>query len=288
MNFYRKAAVALFGRWADSKGFRKLHPHLQAAGIKILVKAYASVILLSSALAFIATLAALWALLWLGSITFLTFLPLIVTLPVFASLSTFAFLYFYPAQKAASVRKSLENDLPFAIAHLSSIASSGIPPEAMFELLTNFREYRQVATHASLVVRNIRTFGMSSTSAIASVADASPSPEFRQVLNGIAFTIEKGGNLPAYLNEIADKALFDYRIRREKYLKTLGTYADIYTALVVAAPLMMLALLGILSIIGGEIVGLPIGDVITLLTLVVLPGLNIAFLAFIHLTYPGA
>ena len=100
-------------------------------------------------------------------------------------------------------------------------------------------------------------------------------------------TIEKGGNLVEYINQMSEKAMFDYRIRREKYLKTLSTYADIYTALLVAAPLMMLSVLGIMSIIGGTILGMTIGDLITLMTWIVLPALNISFLAFVHVTYPG-
>ena len=125
---------------------------------------------------------------------------------------------------------------------------------------------------------------MSSVKAIDVVARASPSPQWKQVLNGISFTISEGGDLPQYLKQMAEKSLFDYRIKREKYLHTLSTYADIYTALLVAAPLMMLSMLGILSVIGGEIIGFGIGELITILTFVILPFLNIAFIAFIHLT----
>jgi len=238
-------------------------------------------------LAFVISFASVFIAFSLIGVDTITLFLFLITIPVFASSATFAVLYFYPSQRASSLRKSIENDLPFAVAHMSSITSSGIPPEAMFELLTGFEEYKEVARQASLVVRNIKTFGMSSVKAIASASQITPSPEWRQILNGVAFTIEKGGNLPLYLKEMSEKNLFEYRIKREKYLKTLSTYADIYTALLVAAPLMMLALLAILSVIGGEVIGLTIPDLITLLTFGVLPFLNIAFLAFIHLTHPG-
>ena len=104
---------------------------------------------------------------------------------------------------------------------------------------------------------------------------------------GITSTIETGGNLITYLNELSEKALFEYRIKREKYLKTLSTYADIYTALLVAAPLMFLALLATMGIIGGDIMGLGIPELIFLITWVVLPLMNIGFLVFVHVTYPG-
>jgi archaellum biogenesis protein FlaJ (TadC family) len=170
---------------------------------------------------------------------------------------------------------------------MNAIVSSGIPPEHMFDMLTDFEEYGDISTNARMIVRNVRTFGMSSNNAITSVAKKTPSQSFRQVLMGIATTIEKGGNLEEYIKSMSDKALFEYGIKRDKYLKTLSTYADIYTALLVAAPLMMLAVLGVMGIIGGQVLGLSIGDLILLITFLVLPALNISFLAFIHMTYPG-
>ena len=86
---------------------------------------------------------------------------------------------------------------------------------------------------------------------------------------------------------MSDKALFDYRIKREKYLKTLSTYADIYTALLVAAPLFLLSTLATMSIIGGDVMGFSTSEIVTIMTWLVLPLMNIGFLAFIHITYPG-
>ena len=208
-------------------------------------------------------------------------------IPILAASVVFLILYVYPIQRTNSIKNSINTDLPFALSHMSAIVSSGIPPEFVFELLINFKEYRYISEQAKTIVRNIKTFGMSSTSAISNVAQRTPSPEFKQVLNGIVSTIEKGGNIVEYLEGMAERALFDYKIKREGYLKMLSTYADIYTALLVAAPLMMLAVLGIMNIIGGEIFGLSIQETIWLITWMGLPLLNMSFLFFIHMTYPG-
>lgn len=284
---YKRTSVALFRRFGEGKSFKKLHLQLQAAGIKILLKTYVSIMLFTSVLAAAGALAGVIVFSLFFQMNLLTILLFSITIPVFVGAATFTFFYLYPSQKAKSVKNSIENDLPFAMAHLSAISSSGIPPSAMFELLAGFEEYKEISRAASLIVRNIKTFGMSSVAAITTVAKTTPSRDFKQVLNGIAFNTEKGGDLTHYLKGASDKSLFEYTIKREKYLKTLSTYADIYTALIVAAPMMMLALLGILSVIGGEIIGLTITDLILVLTFGVLPFLNIAFLAFIHLTYPG-
>jgi flagellar protein FlaJ len=170
---------------------------------------------------------------------------------------------------------------------MAAIASSGIPPEFMFELLTGFEEYGEISEQSKIIMRNIKTFGMSSVDALKDVSKRMPSKDFKELMLGIASTIETGGNLTSYLKEMSDKALFEYKIKREQYLKTLSTYADIYTGVLVAAPLMMISMLATMSIIGGTVVGLTISELVFLITWVILPVMNMLFLAVLHLTYPG-
>ncbi|NIO21464.1 MAG: hypothetical protein GTN76_12170 [Candidatus Aenigmarchaeota archaeon] len=290
LSFYKKLSLVFFGglvdKWIDS--FRPLEPHIKNANMKILLKTWVSLILFTTVLLFIIAFIATYVVLtFFIQIEFYIYVFTIVFFPVFVASVAFIIFYLYPVQREKSRKSSIENNLPFAITHMAAIASSGIPPEFVFELLTGFKEYGEISEESRLIMRNIKTFGMSSVDAIKNVGDITPSQEFRELLLGIVSTIETGGNLMSYLREMADKALFDYRIKREKYMKTLSTYADIYTALLVAAPLMMLALLATMSIIGGQVMGLGIQDVMLLITWVMLPILNVSYLAFIHVTYPG-
>jgi flagellar protein FlaJ len=290
LSFYKKLAVAFFGGITEKymESFKPLEPHIKNANMKILLKTWVSLILFTSVIFFIITFILTYSVLTLFiEVESYIYIFTIIFLPIFVASVTFIIFYLYPVQRENSRRNNIENNLPFAITHMSAIASSGIPTEFVFELLMGFKEYGEIAEESRLIMRNIKTFGMSSLDAIRNVGDRTPSQEFREVLLGIVSTIETGGNLIEYLREMSDKALFDYRIKREKYLKTLSTYADIYTALLVAAPLMMLALLATMSIIGGEILGLGIQDLMLVITWLMLPVLNISYLAFIHITYPG-
>ncbi len=287
---YKKISLAIFGglvsRYMDS--FRPLEPHIKNANMKILLKAWVSMLFFSTFLAFAASLASIYVLLtYFMWVEFYIYVFSVIFFPVFVASTVFIFFYLYPVERERSRQKSIENNLPFAITHMAAISSSGIPTEFMFELLTGFREYGEITQDSKLIMRNIKTFGMSSVDAMKDVADRTPSQSFRELLLGIVTTTESGGDMIEYLRGMADKSLFDYRIKREKYLKTLSTYADIYTALLVAAPLMMLSMLASMSIIGGSVMGLTIDEVIMLITWVMLPVLNTGFLAFIHMTYPG-
>jgi flagellar protein FlaJ len=287
--FYRRFSVALFGSVYErtSQYFDTLKPQLLSTNSDMQVKTWVCVAIMTTVIVFFASLVATALIFALMEFEAVIVLMVASLAPILTAVITFFVFYIYPVQKASNMRNSIETDLPFALAHMNAIASSGIPPEFMFDMLTDFEEYGAIAEQAKLIVRNIRTFGMSSINAINDVAKRTPSDAFKQVLGGMTSTIEKGGDMVDFINQMTEKAMFDYRIRREKYLKTLSTYADIYTALLVAAPLMMLSVLGIMSLIGGTILGLSIDELVLLMTWLVLPALNIAFIAFVHVTYPG-
>ena len=105
-------------------------------------------------------------------------------------------------------------------------------------------------------------------------------------MQGILSTIETGGNLKDYLQVQGKQALFDYKLKRERYMQSLSTYADFYTAVMIAAPLFLIALLAIMNMIGGKIGGMDINDLMQLGIYVAIPLMNTAFIAFIHLTQP--
>ena len=290
LSVYRKFSLVLFGDLVNKyiASFKPLEPHIKNANMKVLLKAWVCMLFFSTFIAFFASLFSTYALLTYAiNVEFYIYIFSIIFFPVFVASIVFIFFYLYPVERERSRQKSIENNLPFAITHMAAISSSGIPMEFMFELLTGFKEYGEITQDSKLIMRNIKTFGMSSVDAIKDAANRTPSLNFRELLLGIVSTIESGGDMIEYLRVMADKSLFDYRIRREKYLKTLSTYADIYTALLVAAPLMMLSMLASMSIIGGSVMGFTIDELIALITWIMLPVMNVAFLTFIHVTYPG-
>jgi len=250
---YKRLSVVVFGRISDivMPGFKPMQAHIRNANIKILLKTWICMLFMTGLLSFLFTIIVV---LVLNAVLALEemFLIYLVFAPVMVASFSFIILYIYPIEREKSRMNNINN-----------------------------------AEESRNVVRNIKTFGMSSVNALKDAAGKTPSKPFKELLMGITSTIVTGGNLIKYLNELSEKALFEYRIKREKYLKTLSTYADIYTALLVAAPLMFLALLATMSIIGGDIMGLGIPELIFLITWVVLPLMNIGFLVFVHVTYPG-
>lgn len=194
--------------------------------------------------------------------------------------------YSYPFHQLTTKKASIESNMPFAMNHMSAIASSGVPPFVVFKLLMEVKEYGEISHEFKRIVRNSELFGMDIISSIKNVADRTPSPPFRQFLYGIVSTINSGGDLKIFLEDSGKEALFDYRLKREKYLQTLSTYADFYTAVLIAAPLFFVSILSIMSLIGGQVLGLSIPTAMRLGIYVLIPAMNTAFLLFIHYTQP--
>lgn len=280
------AANAVFGPTVDKYGeeFEDLKEDLQKADIDILYRTYVSKMFLYSVFMFILGLMAGISLIISGGISPLAALRYLFGMPLAFSLLTFGFMYIYPSQKAKRRRKNIDDNLPFALNHLGAIATSGIPPKSMFELLDTFDEYEGISDEAGEISRRVNVFGEDLTTALKEVADKSPSEDWAEVLYGIISTVETGGDLKSYLQEKSDEALFDYNQQRQREIQKLSTYASFYTAILIAAPVFLVVVLAVMNLLGGNIGGFAIQELMWLGVHVIIPAINALFVAFLALT----
>jgi len=156
----------------------------------------------------------------------------------------------------------------------------------MFKLLAESEEYGEVAGELGKVVEYVELFGYDLLTAIRSVSLTVPSEALKEFLEGIVSTIESGSEIKDYLKQKAAEAMLAYELERQKYLETISTYSDVYTGILIAAPLFFIVALSLVSMLGGTIAGLEINFIIVLGAYVIIPFMNIIFLIFIELTQP--
>ncbi len=202
--------------------------------------------------------------------------------PVIVPAGAFVGLLYYPASRGSSREKNIETNLPFVLTHMGSIAESGVPPYVIFRLIGNFDEYGDIAKEFKKIARNIDVYGIDPLTSVRSVADRSPSENLRQTLLGIVTTTESGGNIKTYLKSSGEQALFEWRTRREKFLQQLSTYAELYTGLMVAAPLFMISMFTVMGMISPSLGGFNILDLTKLSVYILIPLVNSAFLMFLR------
>lgn len=267
--------------------FEKMRSNMERADIKMLPETYFSIAIASSLV-----------MLFVGYLFFKIEAAILgisgivatiasVLLPAMFGIGTLTFFYIYPIQKITAKKRSIDSNLPFALNHMAAIASSGVPPEKAFEMLSEFKEYGSVSTESKKIVERIKVFGEDITTALREVGRATPSLKLKDLLYGMLTVIESGGNLREYLNEMAHLMLFNYKLERKKYLEALSTYADIYTAILIVAPLFLVSILTVMNIIpGSRFAGANLDTLMKIGIYVLIPLLNTGFLAFISLTQP--
>jgi flagellar protein FlaJ len=284
MNF-QSLALAIFGKVVDKniEFFEPVKHVLPKADIKIPLRTYLSVMLLVTVLTYLAVLAfTVFLVFYVLKVQLLLAIAYSLFIPFLAAAGVFLWYTFYPFQKSMIRKRNIEANLPFVITHMSSIADAGIPPSAIFHLISAFKEYGEVTKELSKIARNMDQFGMDPVRAIREVADRTPSEELRELLLGIVTTTESGGDIKLFLRTMGEQALFEWRIRRERFLQQMSTYAEFYVGIIIAAPLFLIALFAIMGLIQPNIAGYSIMDITKLSIYLLIPAINLGFLFFLR------
>jgi hypothetical protein len=197
---------------------------------------------------------------------------------------TFLAMYVYPSIERSYIENKINQELPFATIHMSAISGSMVEPSKIFSIIILTEEYPFLQREFTKLINEINIYGYDFVTALRNVAFNSPSSKLSELLNGLATTINSGGDLPTFFDKRAQTLLFDYRIEREKYTKSAETFMDIYISLVIAAPMILMLLLMMM-----EVSGLGISLSASMITLVMVLGvamINIIFLTFLQLRQP--
>nr|EGQ40829.1 MAG: archaeal flagella assembly protein J [Candidatus Nanosalinarum sp. J07AB56] len=276
-------ANALFGDFVDTHSdyFRSLKDSLQQTDMDVLFRTYVSEMLLFTSAAVVLGSSAGLLYSVVQGFGLVQSLQYIVGTPISLGLVVFGLMYLYPGSRAKSRSENIDDNIPFAINHMSAISSSGVPPDSMFELLEQFEEYGEIQNEAEAITRRVNIFGEDATTAITEVADRTPNDRFADFLYGMVSTIETGGDLHEYVEDQADEQLFKYNIRKEKEIDRISTYASFYTALLIAAPVFLVVILSIINLLQSRIGGFTVRNLMFLGIHVVIPVVNTMFIIFL-------
>lgn len=279
-----------------NKGYLKnLSIELRKANIDLLFQVYVAMILMTTSLSFIIAslitgllfffnIGIAWPFISIYDGNYLVRLLQIFWIPIISPVAVFFALYYYPITEKKSIARRINQELPFAVIHMSAISGSGIEPTEIFRIIGLSREYPYLRKEIRKVINQINLFGYDLVTALNNTASGTPSTKLTELFSGLATTITSGGNFSDFFNRRAETLLISYRIEREKYSKTAETFMDIYISVVIAAPMILMLFL-ILLLIGNFNLGLSISQ-LTFLIIAVITIVNIFFIMFIHMRQP--
>lgn len=264
--------------------FESMYQGLRRSGLKVMSKTYISIIFLNSLIGFIVGWIFL-SLVWSHSSIIVQVLRAF-GLGIVAAILTAAVSYFYPTSVAKEKDSLIKNELPFVIVHMSAVAGSGAKPISIFSTILTTEEYPATKDEINKIVNYVNIFGYDLSTALKSVARSTPSLKLKDLLSGIVNTVESGGDMKNFLSAAADEALNTYRLERQKYVEVIATYSDIYTALLIAAPLLFFVSLAIIQTLGGQIGGVPVATIAIIGTYIAIPILNVGYYIFVDKVVP--
>jgi flagellar protein FlaJ len=268
--------------------FKDLDQNLQKSGLKINFKAYVSLTILASLLFAISLVVALPALLFF---VFNMALESALLFGVGGALFTWAFsvfgFYLYPVYRADKHKRELDDELPFTTGYMAILASAGVSPEKIFYSLSNLNQPLAASAEAKEVVKNINLFGLDVISALEKASSRTPSEKFQEALEGVISTIHTGGNLGAFLREKFKTAMKLKRLSLKKYADSLSVLSEIYVALLLTGPLLLVIMVSVMAVLGGGGLGMLSPELLlSLLTYLAIPVCAVVFLIILDSTSP--
>ena len=297
---YVKMASRFFHNYSTNlinKGkFQALSRDLIKANMDFVPAAYVSVIFFTAALSIFAAFLIMIFFLFFNvvalppfivqmqegfAIRFLKVFWLLFAIPA----TTFAFCYYYPSMERKSIENRINQELPFAVVHMSAISSSMIEPSKIFNIIVLTREYPALEKEFIKIQNEINVYGYDLVTALRNRSFNSPSKKLSELFNGLATTINSGGNLPEFFEKRSQSLLFEHRLEKEKQGKASETFMDIYISAVIAAPMILMLVLMMMRISG---IGISLSTgMISFIMILAVSLINILFLAFLKLKQPG-
>jgi flagellar protein FlaJ len=263
--------------------FKDLDNSIKKSGMKTNFKAYVSTTILACLCVSTLVMVILPLLLFFGfKLSLVLSLLFGVGITMLAGALTVIGFYSYPSYRADSLKRRLEDDLPFTASYMSILAGAGVPPDFIWRSLAQIDESLAVSSTAKNVVRDIELFGFDVISALETTSTRTPSEKFKELIEGFISVAHSGGNLVKYLRNRTQQYMKMKKLSLKKFSDSLGVLAEFYVTLMVAGSLIFVIMLAVMSMLGGgglgsldsrlmlqllTYLGLPIGSVVFLVVL---------------------
>lgn len=262
----------------------KLFNDLRFSGFKIISKTYLSIMIFTSIVVAIA--ATLLATVLFSHPSIIIQILRGILIGITAGAATMAGIYIYPSTVAGTKQRAMKSEIPFMLINMSAVAGSGAKPIAMFQTLLVSKDYPAIGPDIKKIVNYVNVFGYDLSTALRIVSETTASDNLKEILNGMINTISSGGDMKQYLESVSQDSLTTYQLERKKSVESIATYSDIYTIVLIAAPLLFFVTIAIIQMLGGTIGGLTIEVIAAIGTYGVIPLLNIGFMLFISAVQP--
>ncbi len=203
----------------------------------------------------------------------------LVAAPIIVALFTYSFDLLRPDLQITQRRRNIEENLPYALNFMASLASAGVLPSEIFGALGSQTAYGEVGKEASWIYRDTRVFQRDIVSAMRAAARRSPSRQFEEFLQGAVNTINAGGDFKAYLLGKAEQYSQEQRRKQKAFLESMGIMAESYVVVGAATPLFLIVILSVMALMSSGAQAVVLLNILALLALPVIHGMFVWLLS---------
>jgi len=284
---FEKFSMRFFYPFADMiiPYFSDLKSDLKRSGIKLSVQEFLSQGILITTIIFIAGLPIFSVILTFFLKNFLFGFLSAITASFFALAIAFIAYVNYPKIIIGEKAKKIDNQISFAAVHLSTLVSTKLPLDKVFEIFSKFSAYGEITNEFSKIESDMKMFGLDINTAIERAVERSPSKNLKELLWGIFSTNTAGGDIDIYLREKSKSFMSEYRMKLRDFSQQLAIYIEVYLTAVVLGAIFFVILTSIVAGITG--VGQQVLGLQFFLIFIFLPIVSALFIYLIKSSTPG-
>jgi archaeal flagellar protein FlaJ len=205
---------------------------------------------------------------------------------IIAGVITFLAFYLRIQIAVGSRATSIELYLPYALSYMSILANAGNPPHEIFASLAGAKLIKEVANECKDIVRDLSLLGKNMSEALRAASSRSPSKSFSEFLDGYLYTIRSGGDINKFLITEANEQMRIHKTKLRTLTESLSTWAETYVIMLVAFPLIITVMLGVVMVLGGNLGGANPLTLFQVITYVMLPSLTVLMLVILSAVIP--
>ena len=165
---------------------------------------------------------------------------------------TYTFLIYYPQIKEKNSYSDLNQELPYALRHMSIELKSG---KGLHDTMLTIKnsDYGSLSKEFTRVLEEIK-FGKQTEESLQEMSHRVNSEGLSRTIHQIIGTLRVGGNLANSLDIIAKDISFETQIKLKEYSQKLNSFILIYTFIAILAPVIILIMLMAGSTVMGDVI----------------------------------
>ncbi|WP_193788075.1 type II secretion system F family protein [Haloferax elongans] len=160
--------------------------------------------------------------------------------------------YYIPKSRAEMRGRSIDILLPHAIVYMYALSHGGMSFLEVIRSVAEADDYGEVSREFEMIARDMELFGNDLFTALRNSRNLTPSLNFEQFLDDLLSVLDSGGDVTAFLDRESSTYLEEARDEQEEFIETLSMLSEVFVAAFVAAPLLLIVTLMVISFLGGD------------------------------------